>query len=262
MNPSPFRASPFSRRHALALAGGAALAVTGPVRRIAAQVTPIASPVAIPIIGLIALLFIVPIEAGAQSTPVSASPTTVTGDFAGLVDIGGRSLYLDCRGRGSPTVILESGAGNDARVWDTVSLPAGATSGAVLPGVAEFTRVCAYDRPGTFLGPGLPGRSDPVAMPRTAGDIVTDLHALLADADVPGPYVMAGHSFGGLVARLYASTYPDEVVGLILIDAAHEAYYMDIQQALTPAQWDSFARPAPSPDYPDLERIDTDASST
>ncbi|HYH12932.1 MAG TPA: alpha/beta hydrolase [Thermomicrobiales bacterium] len=192
------------------------------------------------------------------------SPQTLPTDdeFAGLFDIGGRSIYLESLGTGGPTVILESGAGNDARVWDTVSLPARSTNGAVLPEVATFTRVCAYDRPGTFLGPGIPGRSDSVPMPRTAGEIVSDLHALLAAADIAGPYVMVGHSFGGLVVRLYASTYPNDVVGLVLVDAAHEAYYTEIQQVLTPAQWDSFVRPGADPDYPNLERIDIDASAT
>jgi pimeloyl-ACP methyl ester carboxylesterase len=191
-----------------------------------------------------------------------SAATPVAGEFADLVDIGGRSLYLDCRGSGGPTVILEAGAGNDSRVWDTVSLPSGTTGGAVLPEVAAFTRVCAYDRPGTFLGPGLPGRSDAVPMPRTASEIVADLHALLAAADIPGPYVMVGHSFGGLIVRLYASTYPDDVVGLVLVDAAHEDFYEAAQEVMSPAQWDAFVRPGANPDYPDLERIDTDASST
>ena len=194
----------------------------------------------------------------------SATPeaTPAADDFASPVDIGGRSLYLECRGSGGPTVILEAGAGNDLQVWDAISLPAGTVGGAVLPEVATFTRVCAYDRPGTFLGPGLPGRSDPVPMPRTAGEIVADLHALLAAANVPGPYVMVGHSFGGLVVRLYASTYPDDVAGLVLVDAAHEDFYAAAEQLMTPAQWDAFVRPPDNPDYPNLERIDTEASAT
>ncbi len=206
--------------------------------------------------------------AGAGLRTASSQDATPTarvvgnGDVAGLVDIGGRSLYLDCRGSGGPTVILESGAGNDLRVWDTVSLAAGTAGGAVLPDVAEFTRVCAYDRPGTFLGPGIAGRSDPVSMPRTAGEIVDDLRDLLAAANVPGPYVMVGHSFGGLVVRLYASIYPADVAGLVLVDAAHEDYYAAARQLMTLAQWDMFVRPAADPDYPNLERIDTEASAT
>ena len=95
----------------------------------------------------------------------------------------------------------------------------------VLPGVAEFTRVCAYDRPGTYASIGeddFVSRSDPIAQPRTAPEVVADLHALLQAAEIPGPYVLAAHSLGGLFARLYASTYPDEVVGLVLVDAYSE----------------------------------------
>ena len=103
-------------------------------------------------------------------------------------------------------------------------------------------------------------------MPRTAGDIVADLHALLTAAAIPGPYVLAGHSFGGLVARLYAATYPDEVVGLVLVDAAHEDYYAAMREALTPEQRAEIVRleeqgPPELADYPDRERLDTDASA-
>ena len=145
-------------------------------------------------------------------------PVATDGQWAGTIDIGGRSLYLDRRGSGAPTVMLESGAGNAGQIWDTIAEPAGP---AVLPGVASFARVCAYDRPGTYTNPGVPGRSDDVAMPRTAGNIVADLRALLVASGVPEPYVIVGHSFGGLIVRLYASTFPDDVLGLVLVDAAH-----------------------------------------
>ena len=116
-----------------------------------------------------------------QATPPSGSPTAAAGDFADLVEIGGgRRLWLECRGTGSPTVVLEAGAGNDADAWDTVELTPGQTGAAVLPAVAGFTRVCAYDRPGTVGAAGQRSRSDPAPMPRTAADIVADLHALLA----------------------------------------------------------------------------------
>jgi pimeloyl-ACP methyl ester carboxylesterase len=221
----------------------------------------------LPVIGLVSLLLILPIPAMAQSTTPAASPVAASGDFSGLVNIGGgRRLWLDCRGTGSPTVILEAGAGNDADTWDTVGLPPGSDQTAVLPGVAAFTRVCAYDRPGTILDFDHRSRSDPAPMPRTAGDIVADLHALLTAAAIRGPYVLAGHSFGGLVARLYAATYPDEVAGMVLIDAAHEDYYAAVQEALTPEQRAEFARlqeqgPPELADYPDRERLDTDASA-
>src|SRR5215217_6037414 len=219
------------------------------------------------ILGLIALLLSMPLPAVAQSTPAASLPTAASGAFTGLVDIGdGRRLWLECRGEGGPTVILEAGAGNDADTWDTVGLPAGSEQTAVLPGVAAFTRVCAYDRPGTILDPDHRSRSDPVPMPRTAGDIVADLHALLGAAAIPGPYVLAGHSFGGLVSRLYAATYPDEVVGLVLVDAAHEDYYGAMREALTPEQRTEIVRleeqgPPELADYLDRERLDTDASA-
>jgi pimeloyl-ACP methyl ester carboxylesterase len=202
--------------------------------------------------------------APASARHQAATPPVIrdSGDGEGLVDIGdGRRLYLECRGVGSPTVILEAGAGNNGEIWDAIALPQGTNGEAVLPGVATFTRVCVYDRPGTFLDAGEPGRSDPVAMPRTAADMVADLHALLQVAGVPGPYVVAGHSFGGLVARLFASTFPDEVVGLVLIDSAHEDYYDLLQETLTPEQWELSANPPVSTDYPDMERIDTGASA-
>lgn len=168
---------------------------------------------------------------------VDASPST-TGDFAGPVDIGGRSLYLECHGQGGPTVILESGLDGRADVWSGVQ-----------PSVAAFTRVCAYDRPGTLTeanpsepdGPLFyPSRSDPVPQPRTTQDLVADLHSLLAAAEIPGPYVLAAHSAGGLVARLYASTYPDDVVGMVLVDSTNENVWRDFKEHLTPAQYATF----------------------
>jgi pimeloyl-ACP methyl ester carboxylesterase len=218
-----------------------------------------------PLLGIIILLLGAPLLAAARSaTPAIGSSSEANGDVAGLVDIGaGRRLYLECRGTGSPTVILEAGAGNDADNWDTSGLPEGSLQTAVLPGVASFTRVCAYDRPGT-IGRDLDhrGRSDPAPMPRDARAMVADLHALLTAAAVPGPYVLAGHSFGGLIVRLYAVTYPDEVVGLVLIDAAHEDYYDQLRVVLTPAQWAAFTQPPARDADQAMERIDVDASAS
>jgi pimeloyl-ACP methyl ester carboxylesterase len=204
----------------------------------------------IPVIALIILMLAVPISGFAQSATPSASPSAASGDFSGLVDIGGRNLYLECRGEGSPTVILESGAGGRADVWSRdLEEPEGERT-MVLPGVAEFTRVCAYDRPGTMgeVNPSLdpygplfyPSRSDPVPQPRTAQDMVDDLHALVDAAAIPGPYVLVAHSAGGLVARLYASEYPNEVVGMVLLDSTHEDVWLRFQEALTPEQWEVF----------------------
>jgi pimeloyl-ACP methyl ester carboxylesterase len=217
----------------------------------------------IPGIALIALTLSVPVAAAAQAaTPMVGVPVAARGDFAGLIDIGGRKIYLECRGQGGPTVILEAGAGNDADTWDAVDLPPGSEQTAVLPGVAGFTRVCAYDRPGTLLDVDHRSRSDPVPAPRDARTMVADLHALLTAAGIPGPYVLAGHSFGGLIARLYAATYPDQVAGLVLIDAAHEDYYDQVQAVLTPDQWAAFSQQSADPAAdPALERIDIDASA-
>src|SRR5262245_40020577 len=139
-------------------------------------------------------------------------------NFAGLVDIGGgRRLYLECRGTGSPTVVLVAGLRGSADDWIVADKP-GPT---VFAEVAKSTRVCAYDRPGTPVGE-RPSRSDPVPQPTTAKDAVADLHALLSAAGEPEPYVLVGHSYGGLIVRLYASTYPNRVSGLVLVDALSE----------------------------------------
>ena len=105
--------------------------------------------------------------------------------------------------RGSPTVVLVAGLKASAEDWSI----AGKSAPTVFPEVAKFTRVCAYDRPGTPVGE-KPSRSDPVPQPTTAADAVGDLHASLGAADETGPYVLVGHSYGGLVAKLYARTYP------------------------------------------------------
>jgi pimeloyl-ACP methyl ester carboxylesterase len=178
----------------------------------------------------------------------TAIPTS--GDFAGLVDIGGRSLYLECHGQGAPTVLLESGLDGRGDVWSRDGLhPPGART-MVQPGVAAFTRVCAYDRPGTIgaadpdSDPGgpefYPSRSDPVPQPRTARDAMADLHALVRAAGIPGPYVLVAHSAGGLIDRLYAGTYPDDVAGMVLVDTTHEDVWRNFEKVLTPAQYARF----------------------
>ena len=188
----------------------------------------------------------------------AARKSTQSGDFAGLVDVGGgRKMYLKCSGRGSPTVVLVGGLRASADDW-SISDKSKPT---VFPEVAKFTRVCACDRPGTPVGE-KPSRSDPVPQPTTAKDAVVDLHALLRAAGEAGPYVVVGHSYGGLIVRLYASTYPKEVSGLVLIDALSEG----LQDAETPEQW-AIQRKLIEGDvresvalYPALERIDVDRS--
>lgn len=118
-----------------------------------------------------------------------------------LVDVGPYRLHLECTGTGSPTVVLEPGGG-----------ASGATLGWIAPAVARETTVCVYDRAGR-------GWSDPAQVPPDATQIAADLHTLLGRAQVPGPYVLAGHSFGGLYVMTYAARYPDEVTGMVLVDS-------------------------------------------
>jgi pimeloyl-ACP methyl ester carboxylesterase len=225
------------------------------------------------------------IPPAASATPTQANPTALNrtgslpdpslaarGGFARRVEIrGGRKIYLECRGRGRPTVVLEAGSGNTALTWQAHE----PGRRAILPAVARFTRVCAYDRPGTtwnglFGQPKSVSRSDPVAMPRTVRDIVLDLHRLLRKASsmhaahLRGPYVLAGHSFGGMVLRLYATSYPRNVAGLVSIDAQSEWYAAGLKRLLTHKQYtDSIVYqppPAGFESYSDYEQLALDAS--
>lgn len=124
-----------------------------------------------------------------------------------IVDLGGRRLYIKCSGEaraGMPVVVMDAGMGSTSDVWSLVE-----------PNVSQFARVCSYDRAGM-------GKSDRGPQRRTSQDVVNDLHNLLAKAGLNPPYVLVGHSFGGMNARLYASQYPKEVVGIVLVDSTHE----------------------------------------
>jgi pimeloyl-ACP methyl ester carboxylesterase len=164
-----------------------------------------------------------------------AGPTIVPkGRYSGWFDIGGRRLFLRCTGHRNPTVVFEGGLTTD---WYELQNQ-----------LSGFTRVCSYDRPG---GPG--SRSDPAPIPRTARDFVADLHALLRTADVPGPYVLAGHSNSGLFSQLYASTHPRQVAGLVLIDAVHPAYHKRqlalLKPLLPPEVWEALRQEAMTPPH-------------
>jgi pimeloyl-ACP methyl ester carboxylesterase len=193
-----------------------------------------------------------------QSPGLVVAHAAENDNFAGLVDIGsGRKMYLKCSGKGSPTVVLVGGLRASAEDW-SISDKSKLT---VFTEVGKFTRVCACDRPGTPVGE-KPSRSDPVQQPTSAKDAVADLHALLSAAGEAGPYVLVGHSYGGLVVRLYASTYPKDVSGLVLVDALSEG----LQDAETPQQW-AIQRKLIEGDvresvalYPALEMIDVDRS--
>jgi pimeloyl-ACP methyl ester carboxylesterase len=148
---------------------------------------------------LIAVLLLIAVAGG-----LTTAGTAMTARAAGsgkLVDIGGRSLYLECAGSGSPPVILQAGLGGSATAWERIA-----------PTVAQSTTVCAYDRAGHNRSDEAPGPQDGVA-------VATDLHDLLANAGVHGPFVIVGHSSGGPYIRDYFKSYPEDVLGMVFLDA-------------------------------------------
>lgn len=134
------------------------------------------------------------------------------------VDVGGQALNLNCTGQGSPTIVLDSGLGVPAIGWESVQTE-----------VAKFTRVCSYDRAGY-------GWSDAGPLPRTSAQIAQELHTLLQNAGERPPYVLVGHSFGGFNVRVYNGRYPDQVAGMVLVDASQED-----QNQLMPAAFKRFS---------------------
>jgi len=120
-----------------------------------------------------------------------------------LVDVGGYQMHINCVGQGSPTVVLESGLGDSYISWRKVQ-----------PRIAQFVRVCSYDRAGL-------GYSDSSPRPRTSKVIAEELHSLLHHAGTTAPYILVGHSLGGFYVRLFASLYRSEVAGVVLVDSSH-----------------------------------------
>ncbi|MGW7330925.1 alpha/beta fold hydrolase [Streptomyces sp. NPDC054840] len=196
----------------------------------------------------------------AGAAPVAAADGGA--DPARTVDIGGgRRVLLDCRGSGSPTVVLVSGAGGASDEWTHIADAARPEAvpkpdpSAVLTDVARFTRVCAYDRPGTTRLDGTPNPSTPVTQPTTAAAGVRDLRAVLAAAGEHPPYVLVGASWGAMIASLYARTEPARTAGLVTLDGASPF----LKDTLTPAQWATWmdkiramdpGKGLETPDYP------------
>jgi pimeloyl-ACP methyl ester carboxylesterase len=159
-----------------------------------------------------------PAPAATSTAPSASLPSSEPGSGGQLVEIGGRSLWLECMGEGAPTVILESGLGGDHRTWNQVQ-----------PQLAAASRVCVYDRAGIADSDEAPGT-------RTAGDAVDDLAALLDAAAIEPPYVLVGFSFGGAITQLFASTHPDAVGGLVLVESNHPLEAEQFEAHLTPDQ--------------------------
>lgn len=200
---------------------------------------------------------------GSASGAATATPGG-PGRFQGQVDIGdGRKLYLNCSGRGTPTVILESGYHDSSGLWSVDEPAPPAVGPSVQDRLAEHVRVCSYDRPGTLVYGtplALTTRSTPVPQPRTAGAAVRDLHALVGAAKLTTPVVIVAHSFGGLLTQLYAQTYPKEIAGVVFVDA----FPATLPQAMGD-QWPAYQQLLASPGTaldadPAFERFDVDAS--
>jgi pimeloyl-ACP methyl ester carboxylesterase len=128
-----------------------------------------------------------------------------------LFDVGGHRLHLHCQGSGSPAVIIDAGLSGASYDWETVAT-----------GIAPFTQVCTYDRAGY-------GWSDPGPRPRTSQQCVDELRTLLRQAKIEPPFILVGHSWGGLNARLFAGQHPEEVAGLILVDALNTDLVADTE---------------------------------
>lgn len=176
---------------------GSATVSSRPRRTIRRRLLRLLGICSLSLVGL--LLLGLPYQAIASAVDAARNPAP-----GRLVDIGGYRLHINCTGTGSPTVILDAGLGGTSLDWSKVQ-----------PAVARFTRVCSYDRAGYGWSESGPG-------PRTSQQIVKELHLLLAHAQVHGPYVLVGHSVGGLNMRLYAYRYPEEVAGMVLLDATSE----------------------------------------
>ena len=128
-------------------------------------------------------------------------------DFAKRIPVEGEKIFIRCEGvRHGPAVVFESGNGGTADDWQMVQ-----------PTIAQRTQACSYTRPDVGRGGSRSGYVIP-----TEDDIVRQLHSLLAKAGVPPPYVIVGHSYGGMLARRYSTAYPSEVVGIVFVDSAHE----------------------------------------
>ena len=162
---------------------------------------------------------------------VDRSTTAMPGH---LVDVGGRRLYVQCSGSGSPTVVLVSGLAETSVYW----------GGWIAPAVAQNTTVCAYDRAGQ-------GWSDPPASPQDGAAVATDLHTLLANAQIPGPYVLVGHSTGGAYARVFAARYPDQVAGMVFLDSQPNEAFTGLPDF--PSQYSTLRRASAL--FPSLARL-------
>ncbi len=148
---------------------------------------------------------------GAAHSAVDEPPAPGT-----YIWVGSHRLHLNCQGAGSPTVVFDAGLGGSSLDWTLVQ-----------PEVASFTRACTYDRAGYAW-------SDPGPLPRDVGNIVRDLEQLLGNGSVAAPYVLVGHSLGGLIAQHFARRNPQRIAGVVLIDATHDEQFRRLEKLVVP----------------------------
>jgi pimeloyl-ACP methyl ester carboxylesterase len=156
------------------------------------------------LLGLFAVLLVLAVLGAIYQAIATARAERAHPPPGEMIGVGGYKLHIDCVGRGSPTVVLDAALGATSASWIWMQRE-----------VSGITRVCAYDRAGM-------GWSERGSEPRDAKQISSELHTLLESPAIEqGPYVLVGHSFGGLYMQTYAARYPDEVVGVVLVDSSH-----------------------------------------
>lgn len=167
----------------------------------------------------------------AMAPPPPMPPRPAPSADGRFVEVDGRRMYVECMGTGSPTIVLEGGAGSggaaSGRVWTGSALNPHIT---IHQDLARSTRVCAYDRAGY-------GLSDPGPKPSTAGSAADELHALLHAAGIEPPYLLVGISFGGPIVQLFATRFPDEVAGVVQLDPGPTAGYNERIEGVIPEQF-------------------------
>jgi pimeloyl-ACP methyl ester carboxylesterase len=150
--------------------------------------------------GLLVILLVLTVSGASYQAIATARDARTFPPPGQLIDVGGYKLHIRCLGTGSPTVVTENGLGGSSPDWSLVQ-----------PAVSQTTRICSYERAGA-------GWSEAGPSPRTSQQISAELHTLLDNAGLPGPYVLVGHSAGGMYAQVYAGQYGAEVAGLVLVD--------------------------------------------
>jgi pimeloyl-ACP methyl ester carboxylesterase len=153
-------------------------------------------------LGLLILVLILPASGAAYQFLATRMDQRVNLPAGQLTNVGGYMLHIHCTGQGSPTILLEGGLGGTSLDWSLVQ-----------PELSAATRVCAYDRAGLGWS-----ESNPGDVPRTSSQITAELHTLLTSTGIEGPYILAGLSAGGMHIQMFADRYPDEVLGVVMVD--------------------------------------------